>query len=75
MEGYVKAAVVDNQFEAQLLGEILADRRIPHVIRSYYDAAYDGLFQAQKGWGAVYAPAGYEAEIAAIIASLRIEEK
>lgn len=74
MEGYEKIAVVDNQFEAQLLAEILAERRIPHVLKSYYDAAYDGLFQTQKGWGAVYAPPQYKAEIGEIIASLREQE-
>ncbi|HWQ62589.1 MAG TPA: hypothetical protein VN521_09775 [Negativicutes bacterium] len=71
MEGYVKIAVVDNQFEAHLLAEILAERNIPHTLKSYYDAAYDGLFQMQKGWGAVYAPPEYKAEIVEIIASLR----
>jgi hypothetical protein len=71
MENYVKVAVVDNQFEAQLLTEILAERRIPHILKSYYDAAYDGLFQAQKGWGAVYAPAGHKPEIDEILANLR----
>ena len=74
MEGYEKIAVVDNHFEAQLLTEILAGRRIPHVLKSYYDAAYDGLFQTQKGWGAVYAPPQYKAEIEEIIASLREQE-
>ncbi len=73
MEGYVKVAVVENQFEAHLLAEILAERRIPHTLKSYYDAAYDGLFQAQKGWGAVYAPPEHEAEIAEILASLRTQ--
>ncbi len=74
MEGYEKIAVVDNQFEAQLLAEILAARHIPHVLKSYYDAAYDGLFQTQKGWGAVYALSQYKAEIDEIIASLREQE-
>ena len=74
MEGYEKIAVVDNQFEAQLLAEILAGRQIPHVLKSYYDAAYDGLFQTQKGWGAVYAPSQYKVEIDEIIASLRDKE-
>lgn len=74
MEGYEKIAVVDNQFEAQLLTEILTERRIPHVLKSYYDAAYDGLFQTQKGWGAIYAPPAHKAEIDEVIASLREQE-
>lgn len=73
MEGYVKVAAIDNQFEASLLAEILAERQIPHTLKSYYDVAYDGIFQTQKGWGAVYAPPGYKDEIAEIIASLRTE--
>ncbi len=73
MDGYEKIAVVDNQFEAQLLAEILVERRIPHTLKSYYDAAYDGLFQMQKGWGAVYAPPEHKDEIVEIIASLRTE--
>lgn len=71
MEGYEKIAVIDNQFEAQLLAEILVERQIPHTLKSYYDAAYDGIFQMQKGWGAVYAPPVYKDEIIEIVASLR----
>ncbi len=71
MEGYVKVAVIDNQFEAQLLAAILAERDIPHIIKSYYDVAYDGLFQMQKGWGAVYAREADRQEIDGILAGLR----
>ncbi|MGD2127429.1 MAG: hypothetical protein PVG99_15230 [Desulfobacteraceae bacterium] len=73
MEEYVKAAILENEIEAQLLDSILAERRIPHLMRSYYDTAYDGLFQTQKGWGFVSAPASYEAEIKEILAELRRE--
>jgi hypothetical protein len=71
MEGYVKVAVLDNQFEAQLLAAILKERGIPHVLKSYYDVAYDGIFQMQKGWGAVFAPPAYEEEIGEILAGVR----
>jgi hypothetical protein len=71
MEGYEKVAVIDNQFEAQLLAAILVERDIPHIIKSYYDVAYDGIFQMQKGWGAVFAPAPYSEEIGEILAGLR----
>ena len=75
MEGYVKVAVLDNQFEAQILADILDERRIPHIIKSYYDAAYDGLFQTQKGWGAVFAPAHCEVEITEVLAGLRSRDE
>lgn len=71
MEGYEKVAVLDNQFEAQLMGAILSERNIPHVLKSFYDVAYDGLFQMQKGWGAVFAPPAYREEIAEILAGIR----
>jgi hypothetical protein len=40
-------------------------------MRSYYDTAFDGLYQTQKGWGYVSAPASYEKEIIEIISDLR----
>ena len=41
----------------------LDQRKIPFVLKSYYDSALDGLFQLQKGWGHIEAPAEYEDEI------------
>ena len=71
MDELVKIAELENEFEAQILGGVLTERGIPHLLKSYYDSAYDGLFQGQKGWGAVLAPEGFRAEIAEIIDSLR----
>ena len=66
MSGVEKIVVLGNEVEARLLDSILTDRGIPHVIASYYDSAYDGLFQASRGWGHVEAPAEYRDEIVAI---------
>ncbi len=71
MENYKKAATLDNDFEAQLLESILRERGIPHLMRSYYDTAFDGLFQTQKGWGYVSAPQEYLDEIMEILSDLR----
>lgn len=68
---YVKAAMLENEIEARLLESVLNERGIPHRMRSYYDTAYDGLFQAQKGWGYVSVPASHQAEILEIVADLR----
>lgn len=73
MEDYKKIAVLEDEFEAGLLDSVLCEREIPHRMRSYYDTAYDGLFQSQKGWGYVAAPEQYEAEIREILADLREE--
>ncbi len=53
----VKILDLQNEIEANLLDAVLTEKRIPHVIRSLHDTAYDGLMQAQAGcWGWVEAP-------------------
>jgi hypothetical protein len=71
MEDYIRAAFLENEIEAQLLDSILTQRHIPHLLRSYHDTAYDGLFQTQLGWGYVSAPALYQEEIKEILSDLR----
>lgn len=58
-----KILIFNNEFEAKLLEEILNERIIPHMIRSYHDSAYDGLWQSQSGWGHIEAPEEYREEI------------
>jgi len=71
MEDYVKIAVLHNEVEARLIESILAEREIPHMLRSYHDTAYDGLFQTQKGWGVIMAPESQKEEILAILDDVR----
>jgi len=71
MADYVKVSVLDNEIEAQLLDSILEERDIPHLMVSYHDTAYDGLFQTQKGWGHVSAPAPFKEEILEILNAVR----
>jgi len=71
MEDYKKAAILDNQFEAQLLASVLGERGISHRLRSYHDTAFAGLFQTQKGWGYVSASEKDHSEIKEILADLR----
>jgi hypothetical protein len=59
----VKILMFKNEIEAMLLDEILAEKQIPHLIRSYHDSAYDGLWQTQSGWGHIEAPEEYSDEI------------
>jgi hypothetical protein len=73
MEDYIKVVILDNEIEAGLLESILSDRGIPHRMRSYHDTAYDGLFQAQKGWGCINAPESYREEIKEILSDVRKE--
>jgi len=71
MDDYVKVAVLDNEIEAQLLDSILEERDLPHLMVSYHDTAYDGLFQTQKGWGHVSAPTPFKQEILEILNEVR----
>jgi len=73
MKNYIKIATLENEIEARLLDSILTERNVPHLMRSYYDTAYDGLFQTQKGWGYVSASQWYEEEILEILSDLRKE--
>jgi hypothetical protein len=63
MDKTVKILVLENEIEANLLDGLLLERGIPHVIRSYHDSAYDGLWQYHTGWGQLDAPEEYKEEI------------
>ena len=75
MEDYIKAVTLDNEIEAALLESILKERDIPHLMRSYFDTAFDGLYQSQKGWGYVSAPESCKEEILEILSDLREDAK
>ena len=42
-----------NEAEANVIQSVLAEQGIAAEIRSFHDTAYDGLFQAQYGWGVI----------------------
>jgi hypothetical protein len=70
-EVYIKVDILESEIEAQLLDSILNERGIPHRIQSYQDTAYNGLFQAQKGWGYVSCPRCWSEEMEAILSEIR----
>ncbi len=74
MEPFKKVLVLDNEIQAQRLGGILTERGIPHLLRSYDDLAYGGLFQSQKGWGQIEAPETSHDEVRAILDDLNSQE-
>jgi hypothetical protein len=45
--------VLDNEIQAQVIHGLLEADNIPHNVECYRDLAYDGLFQATRGWGAI----------------------
>ena len=70
-ERFEKVAVLDNEVQAELMDDVLSDRKIPHIMQSYHDSAYDGLFQTGKGWGAILAPLSFREEIQTALADIR----
>jgi hypothetical protein len=69
-ERFGKIQVLRNEIEAHLMEQALTEQDIPFRLRSYHDSAYDGLYQAQKGWGHIEAPESCKKEILAIYEEL-----
>jgi len=70
---YVKIAILESIVEAQIVGSILKEEDIPHLILSYHDTAYDGLYQFQKGWGEIRGLLSQKEEILRILDDIRAE--
>ena len=73
METYEKILVLNNEFEAGLLEEVLTDRKIPHGIVTSDDTAMGGIVEMEFGWGYVEAPAQYRDEITRIFEEIKTE--
>lgn len=73
MDQFNKILILENEIEAALLDSILTERDIPHRIQSYHDSAYDGIYQAQKGWGVVMAPEAFKEVIMSIYQDLPLK--
>lgn len=68
---FIRIIILENEIESQVVGSILEENQIPHLVRSFYDTAYDGLFQMQNGWGELTAPESYRQEILDIVNNIR----
>ena len=71
MDKLEKIAVLDNEVQAELVDSVLEERGIPHLMRSYYDSAMNGIYQTPAGWGHVEAPSACRAEILAVIEDIK----
>ncbi|AYO29987.1 hypothetical protein D2962_04640 [Biomaibacter acetigenes] len=71
MDKYARIATLENEIEAVLLDSILTERNIPHVIRSYHDIVYNGIYQTVRGWGYVGSLESYRQEIMDILMNIR----
>ncbi|MCX6927689.1 MAG: hypothetical protein NT154_31435 [Verrucomicrobia bacterium] len=71
MDKLEKIAVLDSEVQAELVDSVLSEREIPHIMRSYHDSAYDGIFQTGGGWGEVEAPVSFRDEILNLIKDIK----
>jgi hypothetical protein len=71
MEKLEKIAVLDNEVQAELVDSVLEERGVPHLMRSYYDSAWDGIYQKPVGWGHIEAPLDAKDEILAVIEDIK----
>lgn len=62
-----KILSLSSEIEAIRIKEILDNHEIPHLIRSFYDSAYDGIFQHQYGWGVLEADESDEERILSLV--------
>ena len=74
MSKLIKILSLGNQFEAMLLDELLNEREIPHIVKSYRDSALNGLWQTQSLWGHLEAPEDFKDEITEIYNNMSKEE-
>ena len=68
-----KIIILENEFEASLMEEILEEKEIPFVIQSYVSGPYDGIWKSQKGWGHIEADPKYKDEIIRIYENIQDE--
>jgi len=75
MSELTKILSFSNQFEAMLLSELLTEREIPHIVKSYRDSALSGLWQTQSLWGHLEAPKEFKDEIMEIYDNMSKESE
>ena len=66
-----KIMQLNNQFEADLLMDILIDNGIPAIIEEYNDQIFGETFNEFKGWGDVWAEPKYEDQIKQFVEEIR----
>ena len=71
MEDFVQIAALESSTEAEILGSILTERQIPHLIQAYQSLAQEAESPPPEGWGVIQAQLDKQREILFILADLR----
>lgn len=61
---------LEDQVDEAVIKDALEKAGIKHVMRTFVDSAYDGIFIAQRGYGEVLVEEGDEAKTKEIIAEV-----
>jgi len=75
MKNWVKAGTVENRFEGDRVSRALQEVKIPFLIKTFLDTAYDGLYLPQKGWGVVMVPDSFREEAEKIVSEVKMSFK
>ena len=70
-EVFVAVHTLGDQFEADVITDMLDKEQIPWLVRSFQDTSFDGLYVAQQGWGLVMVPEEYRRRAQELIAALK----
>lgn len=70
----VKILVLKSESEARLLSGLLEQSNIPHMLKSYHDSAYDGIWQTDTCWGTLWADEENKEEILNIYKEMSLPE-
>jgi hypothetical protein len=74
MKMTVKILILKSETEARLLSGLLEQAGIPHMLKSYHDSAYDGMWQTQTSWGTLWADAENKEDILKIYNGMSLPE-
>ena len=62
-----RVATLESEVEAKRLEYELNGKGIPHIITTYGDTAFGGLYQASLGWGYIEAPVEMKEEVLKVL--------
>jgi hypothetical protein len=74
MKTTVRILIFNSEVEARLLSGLLEQKGIPHMLRSYHDSAYNGMWQTQTCWGFLEADEENREEILKIYREMSLPE-
>jgi hypothetical protein len=74
MKMTVKILTLRSEAEAMLLSGLLEQSNIPHMLKSFHDSAYDGVWQTDTSWGTLFADAENKEEILKIYREMSLPD-